>query len=136
MASAGWALQQAVYGALSGDVAVTTLLGGPNIYDDVPQRSEFPYLTFGRSRVRDWSTGTENGSEHVVTLQVWSRSAGRKQTFEIMDALRAAVHDQALSVAGHSLINLRHEFSDARREPDGDTYHGTVRFRAVTEPDV
>jgi len=134
MAEAGWALQQAIYGALIADAALTSLLGGAKIFDDVPQRTDFPYLTFGRSSLRDWSTGTESGAEHVVTLHVWSREAGRREVRQIMSVLRAALHDQALVPAGHNLVNLRHEFSEARREPDGDTYHGIVRFRAVTEP--
>lgn len=50
-----------------------------------------------------------------------------------MAATQAALHDQPLALTGHRLINLRHEFSDVRRDADGDTFHGTVRFRAVTE---
>ena len=134
MASADWALQQAIYAALTGDATVTTLLGGAHVYDDAPQRTEFPYLTFGRSSLRDWSTGSEAGNEHVVTLHVWSQAAGRRQVYEIMKAVRDVLHEAALAVTGYRLINLRHEFSDARRDPDGETYHGTVRFRAVTEP--
>ena len=133
MANAQWALQQAVYSALTTDAGVTGLLGGPKVFDDAPQRTDFPYLTFGQSSLRDWSTATDAGNEHIFTLHVWSRAAGRKQVYEIMGALRLALHDAALVVSGFNLINLRHEFSDARREPDGDTYHGTVRFRAVTE---
>lgn len=134
MANAQWALQQAVYSTLSIDAGVLGLLGGTHIYDDVPQLADFPYLTFGQSSLRDWSTGTDDGNEHIFTLHVWSREAGRKQVYEIMAALRKALHEAPIPIAGFRLINLRHEFSDARREPDGDTYHGTVRFRAVTEP--
>ncbi len=134
MANAQWALQQAVYSALIGDLAVTSLLGGPHVYDDVPQGKDYPYLTFGQSSLRDWSTGSDDGAEHIFTLHVWSREAGRKQVYELMAALRTALHERALAMTGFALINLRHEFSDARREPDGDTYHGTVRFRAVSEP--
>lgn len=134
MPSASFALQQSIYSALAADAQITTLLGAPRIFDDVPQKSDFPYLTLGQSSVRDWSTGTEPGDEHILTLHVWSRASGRKQTHEIMGALKTALHNRALALAGHRLINLRHEFSDARREPDGETYHGIVRLRAVTEP--
>ena len=136
MADSGWELQQAIYAALASNGALTALLGGPNIFDDVPQRADFPYLTFGRSSIRDWSTGTEEGSEHLLTLHVWSREAGRRQVRQIMSLLRATLHDQPLALTGHHLVNLRHELSEARREPDGDTYRGIVRFRAVTEPNV
>lgn len=134
MPSAAWALQKAMYAALTANAAVTALLGGPHIYDDVPRGTDLPYLTFGLSTERDWSTGGEEGDEHIVTLHVWSQAAGRKETHEIIGAVRAALHDQLLTLADHRLVNLRHEFSDARREPDGETYHGIVRLRAVTEP--
>lgn len=134
MASAGWALQKAVHAALTADAAVVGLLGGPQVFDDVPQQTAFPYVTLGQSTERDWSTATEDGAEHVLTLHVWSKRAGRKETREIMEAVRGALHDQALAVGGHRLVNLRHEFSEARRDADGETYHGIVRYRAVTEP--
>ena len=133
MASAGWALQTAVYGKLSTDAAVTTALGGPRVYDDVPQWAEFPYLTFGQSSEKDWSTQTDDGVEHVVVLQAWSRAAGRREADEILHAVRTALHNAALVLSGHKLINLRHELSDVRREADGVTFRGTARFRAVTE---
>jgi len=133
MASAALDLQRSLYQAIRTSAEITSLLGGAKVYDDVPQRTDFPYITLGQSIVRDWSTGTEAGHEHVVTVHVWSRSAGRKQTHEIMGALQARLHDQTLPLVENHLVNLRHEFSDARREPDGDTYHGVVRFRAVTE---
>ena len=52
-----------------------------------------------------------------------------------MSAVRDALHEAELALAGHRLINLRHEVSEASRDPDGETYHGIVRFRAVPEPE-
>ena len=69
----------------------------------------------------------------MVTLHVWSRGSGRKEALEIMGAARVVLHDQTLSLSGHRLVNLRHTFSEVRRDTDGETYHGIVRFRAVTE---
>ena len=134
MASASFALQTAIFSKLTSDAGILGLLGGPRVYDDVPSRSAFPYMTFGQTTERDWSTGTEPGHEHIFTLHVWSRARGRKEADEVMAAVEAALHNAALTLAGHQLINLRHEFSDARREPDGETYHGIARYRAVTEP--
>ena len=82
--------------------------------------------------VRDWSTGTEDGAEHNFTLPVWSRSGGKKQVLEILEAIRAVLHDQPLLLADHHLVNLRHEFSEARLDPDGDTFHG---HRALSRRD-
>ena len=134
MESSGWALQKALFSHLSSDTELAAVLGGAKIYDDVPRDAEFPYVTFGESVVRDWSTGTDEGFEHIVTLHAWSRANGRRESHEIVGVLRSSLHDNALTVDGHRLINLRHEFSESRREPDGETYHGIVRYRAVTEP--
>ena len=133
MSSASFALQAAIFSKLTADAPVLAALGGARIYDEVPTRAEFPYLTFGQSTERDWSTATDLGHEHIFTLHVWSRARGRKEADVALAAVEAALHDQALTLAGHRLINLRHEFSDARREPDGETYHGIARYRAVTE---
>lgn len=136
MPSASWSLQQSIFARHSADAPLATLLGGqPRVYDDVPQGSDFPYLTLGQSIARDWSTGTEEGNEHILTLHVWSKAKGKKEAHEIMGAVRTLLHEQALSLPGHRLINLRHEFSEARRDPDGETVHGITRFRAVTEPE-
>lgn len=133
MTSASFALQKAIVSTLTSDAALVALLGGPRVYDDVPNRSEFPFISIGQTTERDWSTGSDLGSEHVFTLHVWSRARGRKEADEVMAAAREALHDQGLALADHRLVNLRHEFSDARREPDGETFHGLSRYRAVTE---
>ncbi len=134
MASAGWELQKAIRQALAADAGLTALIGGARVFDDAPRDAPFPYVTFGQSTIQDWSTGSEDGDEHLITLHVWSRAAGRRETHEIMGALRAALGAAALAPVGHRVVNLRYEFGEARRDPDGETYHGIVRYRAVTEP--
>ena len=134
--SAGWDLQRAVYGALTGDATLVALLGGSHIYDDVPQTAAFPFVTIGRSELRDWSTGTDPGTEHQLTVHVWSRVSGRREAHEILGALADILHEASLSLTDHVLVNLRQDFSEVRRDPDGKTYHGIMRLRAVTEPAV
>ena len=133
MSSAGFALQKAIFEKLTSDAPTLAALGGPRVHDDAPARTEFPFVTFGQSSERDWSTGSDEGYEHLVTLHVWSRARGRREAEQVIAAARAALHDQDLLLSGHRLINLRHEFSEARRDSDGETFHGIARFRAVTE---
>lgn len=134
MASASWALQQAIFASLTSDSGLLALLGGAHVYDDVPPRAPFPYVTFAPGSARDWSTGSDIGTEHAIVLHVWSRAAGRKEALAILDALTERLHEAPLELVGHQLVNLRHESSDVRRDADGETCHGIVRFRAVTEP--
>src|SRR3989337_89467 len=131
-AVASWALQRGVYQALAGSLDLTTLLGGVRVYDDAPQAAPYPFITLGQNVIRGWSTGTEDGAEHTLTLHVWSRSGGKKQALEIIEAIRAVLHDRPLALADHHLVNLGPEFSDPRLDPDGDTFPRIVRHRAVT----
>ena len=133
MPSASFALQKAMHAALTTNPALLALLGGPRVYDHVPRGAAFPYVTFAQSTERDWSTGSEPGHEHLVTLHVWSRAAGGKEAQEIIGAVRAALHDQPLALTGHRLVNLRQEFAEVRRDADGETTQALVRLRAVTE---
>ena len=135
MTSAAWQLQSSIYQILIADAPLNGLLGGAKVYDDVPRGTAFPYVTIGESLVRDWSTGSDEGNEHIVTVHAWSRAKGRKEVQSIVQAVRDALHDRQIPLSGHTLINLRQELSDARRERDGETYHGIVRYRAVTEVD-
>jgi hypothetical protein len=129
-----WPLQQSVFAALAADPTLTSLIGPGRVYDDVPQSTALPYVTLGPATAQDWSTGSESGTEHRVTVHVWSGARGKKQAHEILGAIRAALHDQPLSLAGHTLVNFRHERSELRRAPGGKAIQGTARFRAVTEP--
>ena len=63
--STGWSLQRGIYQALANSGELGALLGGPRIYDDPPQSATYPFISLGESTVRDWSTGTEDGAEHL-----------------------------------------------------------------------
>ncbi len=132
--NASRALQKAIFEALLADTALTALLGAGKIFDDVPQGVSFPYLTIGQASTRDWSTSTEEGAEHILTLQVWSKAAGRKTIQAIIQAVHDILHNAALTLEDHNLVNLRHEFTDLTRAKSGHAYHGLTRYRAVTEP--
>lgn len=127
-------LQASIFNVLTTDPSIVAKLGGPKVFDDAPERVNFPYLTLGRTTVVDWSTGTEDGVEHILTLHVWGKGGGKAETFAIMDEVTNKLHDAPLSVTGHRLVNLQLQFAEVRREPDSPNFHGILRFRAVTEP--
>jgi hypothetical protein len=134
MSSAAAALRAAIYDALTADAALGALLGGPKVYDEPPRSVTFPYVTVGEARVTDFSTGSEPGEEHQLTLHAWSRQGGHREAHLISGALLQALDDAPLALAEHHLVNLRFATADVRREADGRTYHALVRFRAMTEP--
>jgi hypothetical protein len=134
MTSAAVELQKAVFATLGADMSLTAAMGGGRIHDHAPANVAFPHITFGRTSIYDWSTGTEDGSEHIFTVHVWSKAKGKVETLGIMDAVKKILDDAGLELAGHRLVNLRKEYEEARFDEDLSVYHGILRFRAVTEP--
>lgn len=144
-ADASWPVQQAIFAALAVDATLTALLadGADSIFDDVPEREAFPYLTIGDIQSSAADTKTEGGQEHTATLNVWtkrsSRTAtetgheGRKQARLILDAAIAVLNHATLTVTGFVNTGTYYLFSDVYRDDD-NTYHGVARFRVVTEP--
>ena len=130
MSISQFALQTAIYSRLKNDNTLTSTHGA-GVYDDVPEGSSFPYVAIGESTALDYGTKDSHGSENTITLHVWSRYKGSKETKNIMDRLHDLLHNYNLSVSGANLINIRFEFSDLIRDPDGITRHGIIRFRAV-----
>lgn len=128
-----WSLQKAIFAALTTDASLLAQLGGPNVHDRVPADAQLPYITLGDGTWSDWSTGTEVGAVHDLRLHVWVRDGGRRVVRDIADAVHACLNDQALTLELGVLINLR--FQDARilTDPDGETWHGVLSYRAVTD---
>ena len=121
-------LQKAIYERLAGDSALAALVG-IRIHDNPPGDAALPYLTLGENETRAWP----GGREHRLSFHVFSRGGGRAEAKSIMAAVEAALHDAALTLEGHALVNLRFLDAATRREADGTTWRGTIRFRAVTE---
>jgi hypothetical protein len=135
MSGASWALQSAVFAALSADAALEALIGDPaRVFDAVPPLPVFPYVVIGDDAETNWDTATDAGSEHSLEIHIWSRQPGHKEAKEIADAVRSALNDAPLSPEGHRLIAIRYLDCTFAREPDGETYRATLAFRAVTEP--
>jgi hypothetical protein len=126
-------LQKAIFAALGGDGALVALLDGDKIHDYAPAHVAFPYITFGRTSVFDWSTGTESGDEQLFTLHIWSKAQGKKETLAIMERVKALLHDAPLELMGYHLVSIRLEFSEARFDEELSVHHGLMRFRALVE---
>lgn len=124
-----FAFQQAIYSALNVSALTSDLSCA--VLDEVKQSQNYPFLTIGEETAIDYSTKDVVGGEYTVNIDVWSQYKGSKETKQIMDKVHDLLHNNNLSVTGFNLINLRFEFSDILRDPDGVTRHGVMRFRAV-----
>jgi hypothetical protein len=132
MIAAAADLQKAIFSALGGDEALGAMLGGGKIFDRTPADAQFPYVTFGQTGIYDWSTSTESGIEQLFTIHVWSKSQGKKETLDIMEAIRLRL-DGPIALEAHHLVALRLEYSEARYDEDLLIHHGLLRYRATIE---
>lgn len=133
MSSVIWDLQRALFDALSTAPAITALIGSGRIYDAVPHSHSFPILTIGDIQANDWSTSTETGFDCSVTLHSWLEGTSRKQTHELIDAIRNELDDANLLLIDSTLIFIRYLSSAVIPEQEQNLTHGTVRFRALLE---
>ncbi|MGF1545153.1 MAG: DUF3168 domain-containing protein [Parvularculaceae bacterium] len=133
MTDAAFALHRAVYAALLADDGVTSRLGAPaRLYDVEPADRIYPFATFGDWRVAPLA-GVEGAFEHLFRLRAYSRYEGRRETRGVLDAFYEALHGAPIAPDGHDLVSLRLSFSDVLPGPDGETWGGVARFRAVTQ---
>ncbi len=127
-------LQSRVYETLTANQDLTTILGGPQIFDDVPGNSKPPYITFGNAAHFDWSTGTETGMEHLLSIEVWSKVDGRKEVLEIAQTAEDALATMSPQLQESYLINFRHESTEVERNVKTGLFRARINYRAVTEP--
>lgn len=126
-----WALQQAIYSALTGASAVTALVS-TRIYDHIPQDSVLPYLVIGDATTLPADTKTTDGAEHTVTIHAWDDvHRGSKTIKQIMDAVVGALDHVTLTVTGFTFVQSNLEFSNTFTDADGLTRHGVQRFRVL-----
>lgn len=122
----------AVYGALSGDAPLTAVAA---VYTGVaPQNSAFPYVLIDRTDFTEYSDSTHTGFEVFMRIVTVSRSPGRKQTRDIQDLVYNVLHRQAdaLSVSGHTVVNIDRDSSDPEDPGDVDgAWRGVCEYRAL-----
>lgn len=128
-------VQQAIYTRLSGEIT------GVTIYDSVPQsptgkpEADFPYIHIGEDLLTPWDTDDTLGASVTVTLYVWSRMYGKKETKQIMAQIYDLLNRQHknLSASGVRFVDCLFEFAQVLDQSDGKTRQGICRYRVTIE---
>jgi len=134
MSSPENALLAAIHAALSGDSALTGLIGSDAIFDRLLKRPKLPAIVFGECVTTDISSVDGKLFEHALNIEIWSEAHGRKALQEIEARVKALLDDAALSLAGATLVNLVHRSTRVKRVERTGYFLDEMRFRAVTEP--
>jgi hypothetical protein len=131
--SAEAALIAGIIDALAASAAVKAALGDPaRIFDDRAAGAAFPYAVVATSASRPADAAEVAAFEHEVSIEVWSREGGKADLFAALSAMREALHDQDIAVAGRRIVLLQVRAAEAARADD-DTLRGVLRVHAITE---
>lgn len=132
-----WPLQEAIYGVIGADAACVQFFD-QRVFDGavpfpVEAEPEGLYLTIGDEQVRDWSTGTDDGAEHIVQLTIHAPRRGFGDAKQAAAAVFEALTAGPYALSRGRIVNVR--FLEARtRRAEGDAFRQIeMRFRFVLE---
>lgn len=135
--SASADLQKLIYDTLKANTAVMVLVNG--VYDSVPSSpwgAKEGYISFGPVDVVEDDAECIIGGIHSVQIDCWSRKVGAVHCKQIVDAVKAALHEKDLQLLSYGLVQMRVTMRRVFRDPDGLTYHGVVTVEADIEEQV
>ncbi|MCK1684246.1 DUF3168 domain-containing protein [Bradyrhizobium sp. 147] len=125
-------LQNALIEALRADGVLPASVG-KRVYDQVPGAPTYPLVTLGDGQVLPDKAECIDGVEIFLQVDVWSRKVGYFETKQIAAAVIAALDDQALTVDGFNVTVFELSSVQYMRDPDGQTRHAAITFRALLE---
>jgi hypothetical protein len=126
-------LRKAVRDALIGDSAMLTRLGGPHVYDEAPRARSGPYIVIAQGETRDWSTMSDQGAEHLLTLEVWSQNTGAREALEIAQRAAQVLQDAPLPMVGAACVHARIMSVETLRQNANRFVRARIRLRALVE---
>ncbi|NNM75057.1 DUF3168 domain-containing protein [Enterovirga aerilata] len=130
--SAELALQGAVVTALKAASTVTAVVG-QRVYDRVPAAAPMPYVHFRSVQAVDDGSDQIDALEVYVDLDVWSTAVGKPEAARAAEAVRRALHHQALTLAEPwGLLEIEHRDTNIGDE-DGLLVRARMTFRALVE---
>ena len=135
-----WPLQESLYALLTTDPACAGFFGD-RVFDAPPPfgddaEADGLYAVLGDEDVRDWSTGSDRGAEHLIRIDVYAA----RHSFDAVKRAAGAVSD---AVLGASLMPSRGRVICARfleakpRRAENDALRRIeLRFRVTLEDSI
>ncbi len=124
-----WQLQKAIYTRLSTDGTLLGLVNN-NVYEHVPQKTDYPFVSIEMGAARDWSTKTTKGSDIIVHVHSFTNDRGSKNCLGVMDRIYVLLHDVNLTVTGYNFVLVRFQEAQIIDRREASVYHGISVFRA------
>ena len=129
MATRMYEVQQKIFAALESNSELQKEIHG--IFDYVPEKSKFPYITFGPTQSSSERTKTDNGERITFNLDIWSESKGRKQTVRIITLIEKIL-EADLELETAFLIEQKVLTREVEEQSYG-LFHGFIEFAIEIE---
>lgn len=128
-------VQAEIFAVLNADADLTTLIGANKVFDFVPDKTAFPYITVNALPFTQRDNATNDGMECEFQINVWyqpgksgTTSRGNKPVQLIQKRIDELLQHRSLCVNGWNTLQLRRTFIDILVESDNVTRHGVQRF--------
>lgn len=132
MSSADFAIQSAIYSALSADATLTAITS--NIVDFGPSQDDasliYPYVAIGAIVASSFDSDNKDGFDYVARLHTWSNTGSAKQTKDIQSAIYGALHRVSLTVTSWNNFLIYRDSSFVERSSSG-AFHGVCEYRGL-----
>jgi len=129
-------VQAEIFAVLNADAELTTLLGANKVFDFVPDKKAFPYVTINALPFTERDNATYDGLECEFQINVWYQpgktgqtSRGNKPVQLIQKRIDELLQLRSLCVNGWNVLQLRRTFIDILVESDNVTRQGIQRFK-------
>jgi hypothetical protein len=131
--SASLAFQMAARRALIADAGLTALVPSDNVLDANGRPDADPRVILGEDQELPGDDVVGRYTELFATMHVWSKEQGVKRAKLIVSAMRRVLNGQRWNDGSYRCLDTRFQSARFLRDPDGESTHGVVTFKAVLE---
>ncbi len=122
-------LQQGLFGKLSADGVLMGMVHA--IYDQVPERAQFPYAVIGDGVYEPLVTDAMCGAQCRIRIRIYSQKPGRKEVLRIMDRIYGMLHHGTISLVESSVADLRVARAQTQLLGDQRTIEGELNIACL-----
>jgi hypothetical protein len=124
-------LQPAIVTKLKSDAALMAKVTG--VFDDVEQGQKFPFIQVSAATETPKNTFGRKGRESTITIDVFSRYKGFKESLQIYSLMDQLLDGVPLDLSTFQLVFLQNDGMNMILGPDGKTRHIPVKYRAFIQ---
>lgn len=129
------AAQYTVVQTILADAGIAALVGA-RVFDDVPDKAPYPYVSLGPENWTPFEEGCLDGAEGVLQIDIWSAAAGRVECKQILERIVALFNTETLPQVpdgGFVVSSCRVVLAQVMQDLGSRTRHGVIQVELTVE---